>query len=600
MKALIERLRTMRTEIPGKFGRGSRFRQRGWIVIFLSAAIVGAFLRLYLIRDQILLDDEWHGLMYALIHPLFHPWSYSNAAATCPPLNAYFRILLDWAGWSEGWLRLPSLLAGILALVIFPLIVKKAHGAVVAAIFAVLLAFSPFLTFYSRVCRPYSMLVFLLFVAVYTAGFWLLSGKRKYWWLYLLSSALATCFHSVAAVTLLVPLLVGAVSVLFKNRLAAPFTVPAVRPSLKHILLTGGLVAAVIALTVQPAVISGSQVPTRAMPSLETWKQFVLLLFGTASFPLALTLLLGGVIGSVALLRHHLFWGSVFVLLLVLHVLLVVLGHFESIDAALVLARYVIILFPVSFVCVALGLDACCSSLTTTISKFSSQTVGRMVAGAIPWLLLILLVLTSPLWNTYAAPENFTNHSAFQESYESSGWEIPRRSAASPKWSATRPPDLPAFYQQLPAETRGLIEYPMMIGDHFNLYYYYQHFHKKRIIAGYSVQGFGLPKIRDFLYGNQFIDQVLSQVADKTRLRFSNMVDILDVEAVRNTRAEYLILHRNLLAEFFPERFNAERTQVPGIDVCTAHLRIYFGSPVYADRLIIVFDVSSAKARSVK
>ena len=189
--------------------------------ILILWGTIGAFLRLYLITDQVLLDDEWHGLFYATEHPLVYLLRYTTADATSAPMNAYAWILLHTTGWSEIALRLPSLVPGILALVILPLLVRRIHGGAVACVFAACLAFSPFLTFYSRIFRPYSALAFLEFIAIYSAGIWLYTGEKRFRWLYLFASAAALYFHPVAAIGVLAPWAVAG-ALYFWSRKAVP------------------------------------------------------------------------------------------------------------------------------------------------------------------------------------------------------------------------------------------------------------------------------------------------------------------------------------------------------------------------------------------
>ena len=125
------------------------------------ALIVGIILRFYMLSGQILLDDEWHGIDYAIGNSFSYLLTHSGQGATCIPLNLYRRFLLQTVGWSELLLRLPAIIAGVLSLVIFPVLVKKIFSLRVTIVFAFLVAVSPFLIFYSRVSRPYSIFTLL-------------------------------------------------------------------------------------------------------------------------------------------------------------------------------------------------------------------------------------------------------------------------------------------------------------------------------------------------------------------------------------------------------------------------------------------------------
>ena len=86
------------------------------------------------------------------------------------------------------------------------------------------------------------------------------------------------------------------------------------------------------------------------------------------------------------------------------------------------------------------------------------------------------------------------------------------------------------------------------------------------------------------VYGNTYIDQVLSLVKDQSRLKFRNLVSMDDLSAMRSRDVEYIILH---------ERFEAELSQVamPLADVqrLRREYQARLGPPFYEDANITVF-----------
>ena len=585
-------MKTLIKTAPGEKLSVSRY---GFAAIILLLGILGTFLRLYLLRGQIPLNDEWHGLLYAPAHPLFYLLGHTSPYATCPPLNAYQWILLHTVGWTELGLLLPSLLPGILALFIFPLMVKKIHGDFTGITFALLLALSPLLAFYSRVSRPYSMLVFLVFLSVYSAGFWILSNKKRYLWAYILSATLAVYFHPVAIVSTFAPLAAGGACSVFKPRLSRYFSAPQIRPSLPAILRAGIILLAFSILAVLPSwEASRAALCENPFPSLDAWRQFALMLFGTSNRLVAVILLCFGMSGAAILLRKNFFWGAVFILLWFLHILMIVISRITYVDVAIVLARYLIVLFPICFIWVGVAAEQ-----SFLFVRKNSSNLGNVVLGG-ALLVIGSLLFTSPLREIYKAPNNFTNHSAFQESYEFDGWQRPVLSRMSPESSVGRLTNIPEFYRALPEKTQCLIEYPMMLGDHFNFYYYYQHFHKKRIVAGYTGAVHLADQQKDCAFGNYFIDHVLGAVQNKSGIRFRNMVDILDQEAVRRTGADYLVVHRNLMNEFFPGNSQPGTGQTPDIKNCTERLRVQYGAPVYENWQMLVFALPETEGTVAK
>ncbi|HWC60593.1 MAG TPA: glycosyltransferase family 39 protein, partial [Verrucomicrobiae bacterium] len=130
-------------------------KDRAFIAILAVALLLGIFLRSYLLSDQVLIDDEWHGFFYAIgKSPFFLLTHFSVPGATCIPLNFYTWLLGHTVGWSETLLRLPSLICGVLCVLLCPLLAQKIIGTQRAAWLALLLAISPLLIFYSRICRP--------------------------------------------------------------------------------------------------------------------------------------------------------------------------------------------------------------------------------------------------------------------------------------------------------------------------------------------------------------------------------------------------------------------------------------------------------------
>ncbi|MEI6154576.1 MAG: hypothetical protein WCQ90_10865, partial [Deltaproteobacteria bacterium] len=356
-------------------------------------------------------------------------------------------------------------------------------------------------------------------------------------------------------------------------------------------ILTAGLVVSVFALTVQPTVIAENVVPG-SPPTIDTWKQFLMMLFGTSSVILAGGLTLMCLLGAWTLFRKHFFWGAVFALVAFLHLLMIAVFRFAGIEAPIVLARYLTILFPLAHVCAAVGLIQCTARIRE-LAEFRKPLI-RGLSFALAILVFVSWIFTNPLWYAYAAPNNFTNHSAFIESGQFGGWDKPYRSWFLPQSVSSEQPRISAFYSGLPQRTRRLIEYPMMLGDHYNYYYFYQHRHGKQIVIGYADLVDVMPLSRDCVYPDFFVNHVIRAVDDRRGIRFRNMVDILDVEAVRRSRADYLICHKDLLGEFLPGIRRSAKTLTPGLKECIEQSMKHFGPPVFEDETIVVFDVADS------
>lgn len=562
------------------------------------AILVGSVLRLYLISDQILLDDEWHGLYYVIGKRLSYLLAhFSMPGATCIPMNIYRYFLMETVGWTEILLRLPAIISGLLALLVFPLLAKKQLPFRGTVIFTYLLAISPFLVFYSRVSRPYSVVALSGFIAVLSAYFWLISGRRLYGFLYVSTGIIGIYFHLFAAIAVLLPLALG---LLFK---AIPNTEHFLKSReiivipLRVLLLTIGAMGVILCLLILPGLLGSmrnlmtSVIQTGHM-TIGSLGRFACMISGTSNIVLVVIFLGLLVYGAMLFLRRYPLFGVSVISIFVCYFLALTLLRPDSVHAPIVISRYSIPVYPLSYFLVAMGLT---SSLEKLGSFFlvSKSARGRIASNMIAAAFLVALFLTGPLPNTYFSPNNFTNHSAFQESYKPLTWDHSFVSDMAGKNFVANERNMPSFYQQLSNEpdTMAIIEYPMMLGDHFNLFYYYQHFHGKKVITGYiddlpiGQEGNG------FVYANMYADEVLSHMNDIRKVKFINMIDMTDIEALGQSPARYIILHKHLLKEMFPNLVKNRMIYTPVFYLSKIY-RKAFGQPVFEDQNIIVFEIS--------
>lgn len=233
----------------------------------LPAAAAGTFLRLWNLRDQVLVGDEVHAVRAALGGDLATVLTTYQDADPCLPLAGLYRLMIEVGiPVSEMALRLPVLLTGILTLGILPLILGRLVPRARAA-FAWLLALSPTLILYSRIVRPYAPIV--LWSGMAAGCFWIFwkawqaEGKtssaaaRSRWAVagFLICATLAVWFHLGTAP--LVTALFG--YALLDLALARP---AAWRRPLRNLVFTGFALAVVMALPLLPAAASLGQLAT--------------------------------------------------------------------------------------------------------------------------------------------------------------------------------------------------------------------------------------------------------------------------------------------------------------------------------------------------
>lgn len=268
-----------------------------WLVLAACLAL-GAFLRLRGLGGQIPFDDEWHGLDFALSRDLgFLFTHFSRAGANSVPINLYLRALLKSFGWTEMSIALPSLLAGIGLLWVFPRWVWRRFGAVTGTVVAILLAIAPFLVFYSRVARAYSVVLLLECLALIALCEWLSTGRRRHAVGLVVFGALAIWVHA-STLPALIAAVTAAVGYRWLSFRRAP-TAPA--PLVWHVLLAGlGMLALAGALwlpalrTPMPEIWHAS-----GQVSIRTFLGTCELLSGTAFVPLQVVYLVVALAGLV-------------------------------------------------------------------------------------------------------------------------------------------------------------------------------------------------------------------------------------------------------------------------------------------------------------
>lgn len=566
-------------------------RDAGFALVLAIAFVTGLWLRLYLIWDQVLIDDEWHGLFYVIGKtPGWILTHFSIPGATCIPLNLYAWALKASVGWSETALRLPSLICGLLCVVAGPLLARPLIGRRRAALLALLLAVSPLLIFYSRICRPYSAVALLAFAAILLAARWLrCGGGPRLPILFAGTAVLAVYFHLFAVVTAAAPALTAFAYRAWSRWGGTPRKSPA-GPPLWHWCVLTAVMAGTVALLVLPAflhslhstfftIARAGKFDLRAVP------RAALLISGTGQ-PLLAVLFWGLLsVGAVEQVRRNPWFGIMLLSLYPLHALALILARPDSAQSAIVLARYCIPLAPVSLLLVACGLQAAVQAFAARISLQPGLQTTIAVAC------ILALAVAGPLPQCYVSPNSFTSHGAYQHRYGPIDWRLSFYSDITPAGfslrTTLRVDEVSPFYGQL-AEHRGprpIVEYPMMIGDHFNPLYYYQHFHRRRVLVGYTTdmvlaQGLAAGNI----FGSTYVDQVLTLIEDPSRLRFRNLVSMEDVAAMRARGAEYVILHK-----FFEAQLPLVAAPPPEVERLWRQYHKTLGAPVYEDDHIAAF-----------
>jgi mannosyltransferase len=165
-------------------------------VILLLITALAAFLRFFRLDYQSLWYDEAYTA--SVTDParvgLSYIWS-SGPVAYMPPLHHTLVYLSRLVGTGEVSLRLPSVLAGILTVVLIYLTAKYCFNRRVAAIASLIATVSTFHVYYSQEARAYALLMLLSIASTYFLVR-ALREKRQVWWLlYMASSAMGLYTH---------------------------------------------------------------------------------------------------------------------------------------------------------------------------------------------------------------------------------------------------------------------------------------------------------------------------------------------------------------------------------------------------------------------
>lgn len=560
-------------------------------LLFLGAVGVGAYLRLHLLSSQILLDDEWHSINHVVGRGFLDvATNLSPRDNSTVPFNLYTWWLYRNAHWSEWTLRLPSVAAGILGLALLPWLVGRMLGRRVAVVFAFLLAVSPILVSYSRFARAYSATALLGFAVLLLSHRWFMSGRARDAAAAVLCGTAAIYVHPECLVVVFVPLLIALGSLLAKRlRIAAS----------PKSLLTGCAVLVAVSLpVVWSLAAAGSKLPwAQGAPTSSGILTALTLISGTANVPLNLLFYALCLAGLVTILRGEPLLGWMLFGVTGAYIVVLLVSRPEGLGTGLVLLRYMIAVVPVALVGVAAALDRATARL---LRLPPDGGVVACAAGAA--VLSGCLYFAGPLPQLRRGPNNFTGHSAFQGSYEPVRWERSDARHVFPAFSL-REDDVSPFYRQLRdrADVDAIVEYPFDVCNHNDLFYFYQHVHGKRVLAGYCSDPRRIGRRtapRDEGHPEAFLsmmsaDEILSRLPRDGRVAFRNMVDLTDLDALVAGPADIVVLHKVVMGArgLAGGAMDAVPVRYTSVGPFSAELRGRFGAPVYEDDELVCFSV---------
>ena len=165
-------------------------RRAATLLLWVIALVAGASFRLPHLLSETPHYDEWHPLLAVKRQRLEKIATTFGKADQSIPVSIYAELLTRSIGLSDLALRLPFAATGLAMLVVLPLATRRrSQPEALAPTFALMLAISPFLVYYSRAIRPYDISALLAFLAVLSVRRALAPGARRWVWAYVAFAA---------------------------------------------------------------------------------------------------------------------------------------------------------------------------------------------------------------------------------------------------------------------------------------------------------------------------------------------------------------------------------------------------------------------------
>jgi hypothetical protein len=528
------------------------FQTRLVFVALTLATGLGAYLRLDQVAAQVFVNDEWH-----LVHRLAHydlvdtlkTFGYADFGI---PLAVIYTPLMNWFGLSETMLRIPMLIAGIVSVVLIPLAFRKRFDDRVIAIFALLLAVSPFLISYARIARTYALTALGVYVA-----FWCLSiavgGSRLRWRFaiaYALVAAVTVWAHPITGPVLVAPFLFLLMQTVLRRGL-----------SWQQLFVLCGITAALMAMLVLPPLLNDMKALSgkSGVDSIE-WRTLV----GTAHFWVGsgslLVVAIAFVLAAIGFL--HVWRASDMARWVIvgsaLTVIALLLMRPWWVNVPLAFARYLLPMLPVFLLAMAVGLVVACD----LVAKRARENVRVALPIALSLLSLALWWPTSPHPETLASPNSYTQDSYFQLDYRTEkndvrvGW---KPYPVSEYWTTL---------EKFPKASKTVAVAPF-------------HYATFDWPAPLWQQASAQQVIPAFLWGTCVASRHGETPPDE-RFRFTN--------AVHASRGKEGMAERGV--DYFVYQINQTPNDInPLLPQCEAWVRARFGTPHFEDKTIIVWKL---------
>jgi hypothetical protein len=522
---------------------------RSFLSIALCVALaLGAWLRFDQLASQVPVEDEWHLIHQVTYYGARHIlMTFGNADYGIPLALMYLLEANTIGGVSELDLRLPMAIAGTATVILVPLMLRRRFEDRTLALFALLLAASPFLISYSRMVRTYALIVFGIYVA-----YWLFEratrGDRVSWLAgsgYAIVSGLVLWTHLLTGPMLAAPLIWE-----WAGRLRC-------RSGIRTLVFLTALTGALMALAVLPPLMSDpAALSSKTGRDSIGWDTVVgswYFFMGTGSDLVAGITAVLAAVGLAQTLKaapmiRWIWTGAV----LTVGALFVLKPWW--VDHSIAFGRYLLPLLPALLLAVAVGV----MRVVSVTDAFFERRVGpRMHWVAASGLVILLLgwFVTMPTLEILVRPNSYSLHPYFQMEY---------RKDRNLVYMAFRRSPVTQFWWDLSKRPRGTVT---VAAAPFNYTTYLWPAPLWEEVSGQRV-------IPAFLWGS-CVGPRHGEIPPDRRFRFRNGVHFGDPASWKSHGVDYIVYLKAV----------AEKD-------CEAWAREHFGPPTSEDSQLVVWKVS--------
>ncbi len=526
-----------------------------WLALAAVALAAGAWLRARGLGSQIVIDDEWHALHKLMRADMLDVVTHLDYADYSIPLTVYYRWLQDTVGLSEWGMHAPTLVAGVALVAVAPAAARAWATLPVRATWAVLLAVSPLLVYFSRTARPYALTALSATLALVAFERWYRGEDRRDLWgaLYVVATFAGGYLHMTSLAFTLLPF--------------AYFGLPALRTRgepLRRLVRMGAATALPLLVVLAPPVINDwfmftAKAGVDSVTPASVLRTSLMLGGSAHAWPAAL-LGAAAVGGGVRLWRRDRVLAGYLFTVMAGGTLAIVAARPNWVQHPPVFARYLVPLVPVALLLAAEGFVALLPPRWPAPSAAAIALVG---AGL--WAL-------GPLPAQSDAPNQFTGHLRYQFDYDD---------AHNPYVQQVPTEPVPRFYRELATTRPGsltLIEAPWRLESHHNPHVWYQQVHRQNVMIGLVTPLCGTSNFGEYPEGTH-------------GMRLANFAHLSAILRGETYRADFLVLHVKPWS-------TPPDAQVPWPDVerCLPMIEAALGPPFYRDEGIVVFTLGDRTA----